>query len=573
MTKFITKFLLIILFISGVLYWFDVLSFADKFIPLNFKKLSSQTTTNQTTQQNTNTSTANDITEPAEPDPPNAIAFNQKILIQKAKELASQPFQNPENILPEELKKLDYDKHKNLRWERKNNPWANKRLPFELTFHHLGSIFQIPVPIHEVYRGKALPLKYAPEMFTYNHIPLPEENAIFSNWVKKFSTDNPPNTLTGFAGFRLHTQLNTKTYYDDLISFLGASYFRALSKKQHYGISARGLAIDTAEQTGEEFPYFKEFWIERPNPAETSVKVYALLDSPSISGAYKFTITPAHLTPSKNTLVEVEANLFPRTKIKKLGIAPLTSMFLFGENTKNRFDDYRPEVHDSDGLLILNGKGEWLWRPLDNSKYLRISSFLDETPQGFGLLQRDRRGKHYYDLENEYEKRPSVWVEPLGNWGKGMLQLVEIPSIKDVNDNIVTYWVPEAEIVPEQEYSFKYMLYWCDNIPKKSNVARVDSTLTGTDSISSLLEREKRKFVVNFSGKFSETELKEQLIKPDVYLSEGEILDVSLVYNPLTKGATVYFDFVPPRKISEIRIALKKEDKIISEVWSYQWLP
>ena len=258
----------------------------------------------------------------------------------------------------------------------------------------------------------------------------------------------------GYAGFRLHYPLNTTEYYDELISFLGASYFRALGKGQKYGLSARGLAIDTAVQTGEEFPVFKEFWLKKPLRKDSNITLYALLDSPSVAGAYTFIITPG-----LNTTVDVDAVLFPRKPIGKLGIAPLTSMYLFGENSKNRFDDHRPEVHDSDGLLVWNGNDEWLWRPLDNSKYLRVSSFSDNNPKGFGLMQRDRKPEHYMDFEAMYEQRPSVWVEPLDDWGKGVVQLVEIPSVQEIHDNIVAFWIPNQKIEPGKEYRFRYMLH------------------------------------------------------------------------------------------------------------------
>lgn len=271
--------------------------------------------------------------------------------------------------------------------------------------------------------------------------------------------------------------------------------------------------------------------------------------------------------------MDVEAVLYPRKNIGKLGIAPLTSMFLFGENTKNRFDDHRPEVHDSDGLLIANGNGELLWRPLDNSKYLRISSFEDNNPKGFGLMQRDRNPEHYLDFEANYEQRPSIWVEPLENWGKGTVQLVEIPSIQEIHDNIVAFWIPEKPVEIKKEYRFKYRLYWCNRVPEESDIARVTSTYTGIGGVSGMLETHKRKFVVDFKGPKMKKDIADGKITAEVSASEGRIVGQYLMYNPLIKGATVYMDFEPNNKTSELRIVLKKDGKNISEVWSYQWLP
>lgn len=482
-----------------------------------------------------------------------SASFSIDLLKHKAAKLAGTAYDDRVPPIPDQIKNLSYDQHRDIRFRRDQGPWYNQRKPFEIQFFHLGSIFLSPVLVNEIVDGKVEPLSYNPAYFDFgkNHI-----------------SPEALNNL-GFAGFRIHAKLNSPTYYDELVSFLGASYFRALGKGQKYGLSARGLAIDTALQSGEEFPVFKEFWIERPARGDKNIRVYALLDSKSATGAYKFVITPG-----TNTTMDVEAYLYPRKAIAKLGVAPLTSMYLFGENTKNRFDDHRPEVHDSDGLLVHNGRGEWLWRPLDNSKYLRISSFEDFNPQGFGLMQRDQNPRHYLDFEAEYEKRPSVWVQPQGEWGKGVVQLVEIPSIQEIHDNVVAYWVPHEPIEPGREYAFKYRLNWCTSLPEEPGIAKVIDTYTGIGGVSGMLETDKRKFVINFSRlKHLKKDIKDGLIIPEVSASEGKIKGIHLMYNPLTKGATIYTDFAPNGKTSELRAVLKKDGKEISEVWSYQWLP
>ena len=480
--------------------------------------------------------------------------FDYDVLSEMAKKLAAQPYVAPGTNLPEDVKKLNYDEHRDIRFVRNNGPWFGQRLPFELQFFHLGSLFNVSVPINEVINGRSHPIKYSPQFFDYGR--------------NKLDTTKLENL--GYAGFRLHSPLNTARYFDELVSFLGASYFRALGKGNKYGLSARGLAIDTAVQTGEEFPIFKEFWLEKPTRKSQSVIVYALLDSPSVAGAYSFAIAPG-----KDTVMEVQAKLFPRKEINKLGIAPLTSMFLFGENTKNRFDDHRPEVHDSDGLLVHNNNGEWLWRPLDNSKYLRISAFEDNKPKGFGLMQRDTDPEHYQDFEAMYELRPSAWVEPISNWGKGWVELVEIPSIQEIHDNIVAYWVPKKKAVPGKEYYFQYRLIWGSDIPvEKDKPVAVTATRTGIGGVSGMLETEKRKFVVDFAPSSAVTKaFDNNEIRIDASASEGKIVGSHLMLNPLTKGLTAYVDFKPNGKTSEIRIVLKKGTEDVSEVWSYQWLP
>lgn len=482
-----------------------------------------------------------------------AEVFSIEVLKSKAEKLSESAYMEQPTNLPDEVKNLSYDQHRDIRFKREEGPWYKQRKPFEIQFFHLGSLFQSPVLINEIVDGKVVPLNYKPEYFDFG------KNHISPEALKNL----------GFAGFRLHAKLNSPTYYDELVAFLGASYFRALAKGQKYGLSARGLAIDTALQSGEEFPVFKEFWIERPSPKSKSIKIYALLDSKSVAGAYKFV-----LTPGSNTTMDVEAYLYPRKAITKLGVAPLTSMYLFGENTKNRFDDHRPEVHDSDGLLIHNGNDEWLWRPLDNSRYLRISSFEDFNPKGFGLMQRDHNPWHYLDFEAEYEKRPSVWVQPLENWGKGVVQLVEIPSIQEIHDNIVAYWIPDEKIEPGKEYVFKYRLNWCQQVPEDNGLAKIRDTYTGIGGVSGMLETEKRKFVINFEKqKGIKKAIEDKRVTAEVSTSEGKIKGIHLMYNPLTKGATIYTDFVPDGKTAELRAVLKRDGKNASEVWSYQWLP
>lgn len=477
--------------------------------------------------------------------------FNKDILQQMAKTLAQAPYVAPADKLPKELAALDYDRYRDIRFSRENGPWYGKKLPFEIQFFHPGSLFQTTIPLNEVINGKSRPLKYSPTYFDYGKNKLD---------ARQFAD-------LGYAGFRLHTPLNND-YYDELISFLGASYFRALGKNQKYGLSARGLAIDTAVQTGEEFPIFREFWIVRPKRKNENIVVYALLDSPSAAGAYTFTITPG-----ENTVIDVDMTLYPRKEIQKLGIAPLTSMYLFGENTKNKFDDHRPEVHDSDGLLVLNGSGEWLWRPLDNSKHLRISAFVDRNPKGFGLLQRDRNPAHYLDFEADYEQRPSVWVEPLGEWGRGWVELVEIPSQQEIHDNVVAYWVPKEKAKPMQELHYQYRLFWFTKLPVEKIPGDITATYTGIGGVSGMLETQKRKFVIDFDILNMADEVEQGIAELEVSATEGEIAGKHLMYNPVTKGLTAYIDFIPNGKTSELRAAVVKKGKKISEIWSYQWLP
>lgn len=480
----------------------------------------------------------------------NAYAFSYSDVISKAKQLSSSPYKENVEALPQELINMNYDDYRSIRYQREKGPWYNQKLPFEIQFFHLGSLFKHPVRVYEIIDGEVSPLNYDSLAFRLG------DKALF------------PFSNLGYAGFRLHYPLNRKDYLDELVVFLGASYFRGLGAGQRYGLSARGLAVDTGLISGEEFPEFTTFWLQKPKKKAKSIELYALLDSPRITGAYSFIITPG-----QTTTMDIKATLFPRAAIEKVGIAPLTSMYLFGENTKNRFFDHRIEVHDSDGILINNGNSEWLWRPLDNNPKMRISSFVDQDVKGFGLLQRDNDAAHYMDFEAYYEDRPSVWVTPIKPFGPGIVQLIELPSDKEIHDNIVAMFVPEKPLEPGKSYEYEYRLSWFkDKIPYDSKLGEVIATYTGLGGVSGVNEPEWTKFVIDFAGSQLEKIKDASLLTADVAVEHGRIKDVVISKNPLTKGYRLTFDFQAKENIAEIRAYLKHNDKDITEIWSYQWL-
>lgn len=485
---------------------------------------------------------------------PQVVDFSFEKLQTRAKELAQKDY-TPSKIIDNiKLSNLDYDQYRDIRFNQ-NEKIFKKSNNFNMQLFHIGGLFKSHVKLYLLNKNKA-------ELITYN-------DKYFDFGKNNLSDDDKKDG--GYAGFRLHYPLNSLKVKDELISFLGASYFRALGFGHKYGISSRGLAIDTATMKGEEFPSFTEFYIEEPKRNAKTIKVYALLESKSLTGAYSFTIKPG-----KSTIIDVDSVLYFREKVEKLGIAPLTSMFLYGENNRYSFDDYRPEVHDSDGLLSLNQKGEWLWRPLDNAKYLRISSFMDENPKGFGLMQRDRNVDHYLDFEANYHERPSVWIEPLNNWGKGVVQLVEIPSKSEVNDNVVAYFVPNEEIKLDTKYQYQYRLYFSNDVPEnKTTLAKIIATYTGTGGVSGVIGNTSRKFVVEFSSPNLRRMFGNNELELDVSSTEGKIENSYIKYNTSSKGVVAYMDYIPNGKTSELRIALREKStkNIISEIWTYQYLP
>ncbi|MDD3768416.1 MULTISPECIES: glucan biosynthesis protein G [Aminobacterium] len=477
----------------------------------------------------------------------------------KAEGLALRPFEDPRGSVPKLLMELSYDQWRDIRFRPEKALWKEEKLPFSLQFFHLGMFYDRAVQINIVDKGKAVQFPFSTDLFDYG------QNQID---LKKL----PPNL--GFAGFRIHFPINRPGYDDEVAVFLGASYFRAVAKNQQYGLSARGMAIDTASPTGEEFPWFKEFWLVKPTSRSSSLIVYALLDSPSCTGAYKFTITPG-----EETQMDVTCNIFKRKDMNKIGIAPSTSMFFYGETENGRPGDFRPEVHDSDGLLMETNGGKWIWRPLANPSRLLISRYKDVDVKGFGLMQRDLNFDHYLDLEARYEKRPSLWITPQNDWGEGHVELVEIPSDSEINDNIVAYWVPE----PNGKLSFAYSMKWLTPHMDKDKPARAAHTRLVTEK-----EEGVYRFIIDFEGKElnaipAETGLASDItVEGDAFLIERQLLK-----NPATTGWRLSFkiavpveklkSIVPDRKpIVKLTAFLKKGENIpepLTEIWTYDFRP
>ena len=476
----------------------------------------------------------------AEPQP-----FAIERLQDRARQLATRDYLPSSDGLPRALTDLTYDQYRDIRFRPSQALWLN-HAPFSVQLFHRGFFYKTPVRIFEVAHNQAREVRYSAALFDFG--------------TNDFKPDKFGPEL-GFAGFRLHTALNKNDVLDELIAFLGASYFRAVGRHMNYGLSARGLAIATADEAGEEFPRFVEFYVERPSNSR-SVIVHALLDSKSLTGAYTFTIRPGAAT-----IMDVAVSLYTRTEVDRIGIAPLTSMFFFAANDRATVDDFRPEVHDSDGLMIWNGNGEWIWRPLVNPLRLRMSTFLDRNPKGFGLMQRNRDFTAYQDLEAHYETRPSVWVEPVGEWGEGSVVLVEIPTAEEINDNVVAFWRPKAALPAGTEWHGAYRLHWCRELNLMANrPASTQATRVGHGSGKNV-----RKFVVEFAGK-TLPKRADPSIKPQVTTSRGELKNIVVLYNDLTARWRVVFELAAEGDDPiELRCLLTRDGHALTESWSYQW--
>jgi len=408
-----------------------------------------------------------------------------------------------------------------------------------------GLYFPHQIEIHVVEDDGARPVLFALDVF--------DKTDKFPNL--------PIDDSLGYSGLRLRAELETPGIFTEFTVFQGASYFRAIGTGEIYGLSARGLSIDTAEPRGEEFPDFRAFWLEKPEPGAGEFVVHALLDSPSITGAYRFVIQPG-----PKLMMDVSATVFPRRDLPHVGLAPLTSMFFFDETNRDRFSDFRPAVHDNDGLRILNGAGETIWRPLANPRDLQISAFLDTSPKGFGLMQRARKFSDFADLEALYHRRPGVWIEPIGDWGRGAVTLVEIPTSEEIFDNIVAYWRPSGGLKAGQEHAFRYRLNWGQDSDYGAGL-RVLNTRIGDAAFSpgGII------VAIDFSdGPDVPDDLNE--IEKVLQSSAGEISEGVLQRNPETGGPRLAFKFHPGEAtLIEFRAELRHAGERLSESWLYRW--
>ncbi|RFB77996.1 glucan biosynthesis protein [Methylovirgula sp. 4M-Z18] len=484
--------------------------------------------------------------------------FSFEVLKERAAAMARQDYVGPDKPSPEILDKIDYEAHGKIHYRTEMALFANGPGKYPVTFFHLGKFFKKAVGMNVVTGNQSRRIIYSA-----NYFDMP--------------ADSPAKQLpegSGFAGFRIQEPRDGRLdwHKNDWVAFLGASYFRAIGQLYQYGLSARGLALDVAVAgKAEEFPDFTEFYIE-PGKNDGSITVYALLDGPSVTGAYRFV-----MTRSKGVIMEIEQSLNLRADIARFGIAPLTSMYWFSETMKPTAIDWRPEVHDSDGLAMWTGSGERLWRPLNNPPRIMASAFQDINPRGFGLLQRDRAFDHYQDGVH-YERRPSLWVEPLAPWGKGSVQLVEIPTDDEIHDNIVAQWVPAEPATAGQTFNLKYRLFWLDGEPYPAVTLGICTATRLGNGGQPGQPRPKgvRKFMIEFLG--GPLQSIPFGVKPEAVLSASRGTFSYVFTEAVPDGVPGHwraqFDLtVDGSDPVEMRCFLKTGDRVLTETWLYQYHP
>ena len=470
-----------------------------------------------------------------------AMAFEFNDVRAMAQKLASKPHQPSTNRVPESLVNLSYDDHQGIRFDHRKALWRAERLPVWVEFFFPGAAQKDVVLLHEVNNEGVRRIPFKMEDFGYGERKL----------------EVPP----GFAGFSM---IDGRKHLNEFqfAAFLGASYFRMAGDGQVYGTSARGLAVHTMGPGPEEFPIFDHFWIQRPVSNANSVTVFALMNSPSIAGAFKFVIQPG-----KETMATVNAALFPRRDITEFGLAPLTSMFLRGEAEPHLVSDPRPEVHDADGLLVHNHRNEWIWRPLEAGAAIRENTFMDDGPRGFGLLQRDSDFEHYQDRVAHYDRRVNVWVKPLGDWGPGIVRLIQLPSGREYFDNIVAYWQPAKGLRPGVVTELEYELRWGREEVSPNKLGRVTATYVERGKGG---QSANPRFLVDFEGLSAFKNKLKAKVEHDV---DVKLITCDVIKSETNDTVRLAVEIAKSDKPVDLRAYLVSGKQRKSEIWAFTWRP
>jgi periplasmic glucans biosynthesis protein len=477
-----------------------------------------------------------------------SLPFSEDMLDAMARKLANDSYKPWEKHVDEALAALPHDAYsRSIVYKEDQALWVKEQVAFRLMpYHTAGSYYAYPIELYSVESGQAIRIPYTSQAFDF------------------YPPAKQPATATqsDFAGFHVQAQIDRLGVFRDFLSFLGATNFKAIGSGQVFGVSARALAINTGQPGGEDFPLFRSFWIERPKPTDPTLVIHALLDSINAVGRLKLTAAPGY-----NTVIETEVVIYPRKRIAYAGIAPIASRFFFGPGVPPKRRDYRPRVHDSEALYILNGAGEQIWRPLLNPERLQFSVFVDKGPKGFGLMQRERYFASYQDADLQHEKRPSLWIEPIGDWGEGSIDLIELPAPEEFNENIVCFWRPKDGLGPGIGHRYRYRMHWCWSAPFENRKAVIAQTRVGETKSGDAL------FVLDFFNAESCADCNGAPVTANVTASAGEVRNVRVAAAP-TAGAIqrLRFEYTPSGSDPvDLRAQLTANGKPVSDAWIFRW--
>ncbi len=475
------------------------------------------------------------------------VPFSNSSVVEAARALAQKPFAAPSGPeLPGPLANLSNDAFMAIHVKPEGLIWADDPAGFVIEPLHRGFVFTTPMQINLVENGLSSRLNYDASKFIFGGVNL----------------SAPPKNLD-FSGFRILHRADLGEL-QEMAVFQGASFFRSNAPGQALGVMARGLSIRTADARGEEFPFFHAVWIEKTTRAANALTIHALLDSESVAGAYRFT-----LHPGDATIIDTECALFPRAAIDSFGLAAMSAISLFGPIDRRGADDIREAAAETTGLQMLTGAGEWVFRPTSNRNSLQISEFVDENPKGFGFLQRRRDFIDFQDDVQHWERRPSLWIEPIGDWGKGSVELVEIPSDAESAQNMIAFWRPKTALAKGQKADFAYRQFWCWSPPSSPPLAVAAGARGGHGA-----KPKQRRFLVEFRGDQLADAARLDDIKPNLSVSPGKITTSHIYFSPEQKSCRLVFDVDPDgADACELRLTLEAQGATISETWLYRWTP
>ena len=463
-------------------------------------------------------------------------------LLEAARQLAATPYEPASAPLPPPFDNLDYDSYRGIRPITGKTAMLPHGDAFAIDLLPPGLYFPDPVRIDIERDGAPREISFAPSLFDF-------DDRYFSD-----VPDTAPGA--GFSGLRLRHPVNAAGRMDEVLVVQGASYFRAIGEAMVYGLSARAVAIGTGGTGPEEFPRFTHLRIHAP--AHGTVRLEGLIDSPSLAGHIDITVRPG-----RDTETDITLTLLPRVEIADIGIAPLTSMYLKGPLRSAVSDDFRPRVHDSDLLFIENGAGEHLWRPITNPAGVETSAFLDESPARFGLYQTARAFEDFQDTEARYHDRPNGVVQPTGDWGRGAVTLVEIPTGDEFMDNIVAFWRPDTPLKSGSEHRYRYRLTWTRRPPVAEGPARILQSRSGREHHLPGT----RRYVVDVAG--DATGLQPELSAT----GDAETSGLAVFALPEGRGTRVTFLLTPgAAEAVELRLSIPDAtNRSTRTTWLHRW--
>ena len=494
------------------------------------------------------------------------VDFQTSAVLDMARALSKQPFKPVATDLPDPFRSLTNEQYEAIKVKPFARIWANEAIGYAIEPLHRGFQFELPIQLNLVAGGKAYRLIYDTAMFDFGKLtPSPKIGDIGFSGFRVLATRTAAGTGPGTTGAPPPEKRAPPPHrgaLGEVAAFQGSNFFRALAEGQVAGLMARALALKVADPKGEETPIFRSIWIEKPSLVTATMVIHALIDSDSVVGAFRFT-----LRAGEATIIDTECTLFPRAAIDNFGLASMSATHLLGFLDHQRFDDYRPNVSEVCGLQMLTGANEWLWRPVTNRGSLQISTFVDDKPRGFGCLVRDRNFEDYADEENHWEKRPSLWIEPIGEWAAGGVQLIEIPSQSDANDNILCFWRPKEPLKAGSEVAIAYRQFWCWDPPERPDLARAMRSRAGGGG-------RRWRFFVEFAGDVLGDQERSRGMAPALTTSAGSVTLTRMVADANGKACRILFEIDSGGADSaELRLVLQAQGKPISETWLYRWTP